>query len=180
MSRKATEIAPPNSELESNIFSSRPWIGSFWKAILVIYLLTTTTSPYPNLNSFSQNSFPCTSSKVSQVGLGTLFTNWPINESLAISVRKWGLETMNIPFLQRLSMTLVLRKSLRKPNFTVRTMDIMMKSSSFPVKWFEYISILDHSQKIYIPWNESTLKHLSPHSNPSSFIKFSIKLRWPS
>ena len=91
------------------------------------------TTPPNYLNSFSQNSFPSISSKVNQVGSVNFFTNWPIKESLAISVRKWGLETMNIPFLQRLSMTLVLRKSLRKPKREVRTMDIMMKSSSFPV-----------------------------------------------
>ena len=47
-SRKAIEIAPPNSELEVNIFSSLPWIRFILKAISgYIYLLL--PPPPPNL-----------------------------------------------------------------------------------------------------------------------------------
>jgi hypothetical protein len=62
------------------------------------------------------------------------FKNFPIRVSLADPSKNFLLETMNMPLLHLESMTLVRRKLVRKPRLKLLTTEMMIKSSSFPIK----------------------------------------------
>jgi hypothetical protein len=65
--------------------------------------------------------------------------------------------------LHRVNMTFVLREFFKNPTPWVRTRDTIMWSSSFPAA--SVSQILAACQGNYMPWKESTLKHLSSHGS---------------
>src|ERR1700733_12722532 len=76
---------------------------------------------------YSPQNLPSSTSLMSSQALGpSCSTNTPTNVPDPTPVRNLRLETINIPFLQRVSMTLVRRKLVRKPSSRDRTRLMMI------------------------------------------------------